>query len=470
MSKTLMSIIVFLVLLVFFVNGFSASFTSHDITNLAYVLAIGIDVGENAKLKVSAQFSTFDTTAPGSSSSESSGKIILVSGEADSVFSALNLINSYIGKELNLAHCNLIVFSEDYAKKGIATEIYSFINNEEIRPSTNVLISKCTAYNYLDNVKPNSEKLAVQYYDTFSIVNRFTGYFENITIGEFYNKLSSKSASPTAILGGLDVTARVKESSKSSSNKSGSNENSPQNGKSSDENNKSSEDENSSGESSSSEGSGSSNSGSASADVEPSSDTRIITNPEELIAGSSSIEGKLGTENIGIALFDDDRLCGELTAMETICHLLINNSMDSCIISVDDPFKENEKSELNISPKKNSKVCVEIKDGVPHISVKMDIEAYGLTLDKNINYKTHEAVEKLSEITQQYLEEQFNNYFNIISREYGTDIDYFAIKALSNFRTMKEWRDYNWKEKFKNAEFDVSVDVNVVSSLLITKT
>ena len=95
MSKTLMSIIVFLVLLVFFVNGFSASFTSHDITNLAYVLALGIDVGENAKLKVSAQFSTSDTTAPGSSSSESSSKIILVSGEADSVFSALNLINSF---------------------------------------------------------------------------------------------------------------------------------------------------------------------------------------------------------------------------------------------------------------------------------------------------------------------------------------------------------------------------------------
>ena len=35
---------------------------------------------------------------------------------------------------------------------------------------------------------------------------------------------------------------------------------------------------------------------------------------------------------------------------------------------------------------------------------------------------------------------------------------------------MKEWRDYNWEEKFKNAEFDVSVDVNVISSLLITKT
>lgn len=463
MSKTLMSIIVFLVLLVFFVNGFSSSFTSHDITNLAYVLALGIDVGENAKLKVSAQFSTSDTTSPGSSSSESSGKIILVSGEADSVFSALNLINSYIGKELNLAHCNLIVFSEDYAKKGIATEIYSFINNEEIRPSTNVLISKCTAYDYLDNVKPSLEKLAVQYYDTFSIVNRFTGYFENITIGEFYNKLSSKSASPTAILGGLDVTARVKESSKSNSSKSGGNENNSQNSESS-------EDENSSGESNSSEGSSSSNSGNASADVDPSSDTRIITNPEELIAGSSSIEGKLGTENIGIAIFDDDRLCGELTAMETICHLLINNSIDSCIISVDDPFKENEKSELNISPKKNSKVCVEIKDGVPHISVKIDVEAYGLTLDKNINYETHEAVDKLSEIAQKYLEEQFNNYFNIVSREYGTDIDYFAIKTLSNFSTMNEWRDYNWKEKFKNAEFDVSVDVNVVSSLLITKT
>lgn len=429
MNKSLIKIIVFLILLIFFINGFSASFTSHDISNLAYVLALGIDIGENAKLKISAQFSTPDASSSDSKSSEKdSGQIVLVSGEADSIFSGLSLINSYIGKELNLAHCNLIVFSEDFAKQGIATQIYSFINNEEIRPSTNILISKCDAYDYLDNVKPSLEKITVQYYDTFSISNRLTGYFENITIGDFYNKLSSKATCPVAILGGLDVTARNKKSSEASS------------------------------------------SSDMQAGSDPLKSENIIINTEDLIAGSSSIEGKLGIENIGLAIFKENKLCGELTAMETICHLLITDSLDSCVISIDDPFRNSEKAELSISPKSKSKITIIVKDGIPHISVKLSVDAYGLTLDENTNYETHNSVELFSKTAKEYLEKQFNNYFNKVSKEYGTDIDYFATKALVNFSTMGEWEEYNWPEKFKEAQFDISIDVNLISSLLVTKT
>ena len=118
MSKNFVRIIVFLILFVIFTNGFSASYTSRKIDNLAYVLALGIDVGEKSKLKVSTQFTKSASVSPGSgSSAEDIDNIVLVSGEADSIFSALNLINSYIGKELNLSHCSLIIFSEEFAKE-----------------------------------------------------------------------------------------------------------------------------------------------------------------------------------------------------------------------------------------------------------------------------------------------------------------------------------------------------------------
>ena len=118
MSKNLITIIVFSILLVIFINGFSASYTSRKLSNLAYVLALGIDVGEKSKLKVSAQFTKSASISPGSgSSAEDIDNIVLVSGEADSIFSALNLLNSYIGKEINLSHCSLIIFSEEFAKQ-----------------------------------------------------------------------------------------------------------------------------------------------------------------------------------------------------------------------------------------------------------------------------------------------------------------------------------------------------------------
>lgn len=118
MSKNLFSLITFVVLLIIFINAFSASYSSRKLENLAYVLALGIDVGENSSIKLSAQFSKSATISPGSgSSSENSDNIVLVSGESDSIFGALNLLNSYIGKELNLSHCSLIIFSEDFAKQ-----------------------------------------------------------------------------------------------------------------------------------------------------------------------------------------------------------------------------------------------------------------------------------------------------------------------------------------------------------------
>ena len=122
MTKGFMSGITFLILLVIFINGFASSYTAHDISNLSYVLALGIDVGEKAKMKISMQFSKTGVFSSGEgSSSEDSENIVLVSCEADSIFSGINLLNSYVGKEINLSHCSLVVFSEEFAKQRYST-------------------------------------------------------------------------------------------------------------------------------------------------------------------------------------------------------------------------------------------------------------------------------------------------------------------------------------------------------------
>ena len=85
---------------------------------MAYVLAIGIDKGENAKMKVSTQFTKTAVFSSNSGTSpEDASSIVLVSCYPDSIFSALNLLNTYIGKELNLAHCSVVIFSEEFAKE-----------------------------------------------------------------------------------------------------------------------------------------------------------------------------------------------------------------------------------------------------------------------------------------------------------------------------------------------------------------
>lgn len=297
---------------------------------------------------------------------------------------------------------------------GIATEIYSLINNEEVRPTTNLVISKCSAYDYLNNSNPNLEKLTTQYYETFLITGRFTGYFSHITIGDFFNNLSAKFCEPTAILGGLNATARE----------------------------------------------------------ELSETENVVTSSEDLTAGNSSVTGKRGTENFGIAVFDEDVLRGELSAVESMCHLLITNELDSCIVSIDNPIskEQSEKMEIHLFPSQKSEIKVNIKDDKPYISIKLSLESDIMTLDKGINYENNEVLSKISNATKDYLKEQMNNYLNKVSKEYNVDIDHFCTKGPAHFSTMSEWEKFNWKEKFKDAVFDVDIDIDVLSTMLITKT
>ena len=449
MKKKFIIILILFVVFITFIAGFSNSYVSHRIEHLAYVLVLGIDKGEKAKLKISTQFINVSSSSSGASSDSS--QIVLTSCEANSMFSGLNLLNSYIGKEINLAHCSVIVFSEEIAKEGISSEIYSLINNEEIRSSANIVVTNCKAYDYINNSKPNLENLTSKYFDTFDITSKLTGYFSNITLGDFFNNLSESNSDPIAVLGGLNSTARSEEntSSSNSSEESSSSSNSGNSG-------------NINGEAS--------NSNSSSQDVEEQEKQDIETNQNNLVAGKSSIVGGRGTEDLGIAIFSGDKYIGELTVWESICHSLITNSIDTCIISVEDPLVENKQLEIQLSPNKKSKITSNIENGDININIELNLIANILSLNSNINYEDTDTINKISTATQNRLNDELNKYFDKIARKYNVDIDKYYLSILKYFPYQKNFDDFNYKEKLKNANFNCNTHVNIISSLLITKT
>lgn len=169
--------------------------------NLAYVLAIGIDKSDKNHLQVTFQFST--TTSPTESGSTKKTPSVINSVTASSISNAINLMNSYMGKELNMSHCKIIIFSEELASDGISKEIYTLINDTQIRPSANLVISKCSAKTYLEKTSPELENLIAKYYEILTNSSKYTGFMPNSTIGDFFNSLICKTCEPCAILGGL---------------------------------------------------------------------------------------------------------------------------------------------------------------------------------------------------------------------------------------------------------------------------
>ena len=449
MKKKFIIILILFVVFITFIAGFSNSYISRRIEHLAYVLVLGIDKGEKARLKISTQFINVSSSSSGASSDSS--QIVLTSCEANSIFSGLNLLNSYIGKEINLAHCSVVVFSEEIAKEGISSEIYSLINNEELRSSANIVVTNCKAYDYINNSKPNLENLTSKYFDTFDITSKLTGYFSNITLGDFFNNLSESNSDPIAVLGGLNSTARSEEN-KSSSNSSEESSSSSNSGNS----------DNINGETS--------NSNSSSQDVEEQEKQEIETNQNNLVAGKSSIVGGRGTENLGLAIFSGDKYIGELTVWESICHSLITNSIDTCIISIDDPLFENEQLEIQLSPNKKSKITSNIENGAININIELNLIANIISLNSNINYEDTDTINKISTATQNRLNDELNKYFDKTARKYNIDIDKYYLSILKYFPYQKNFDDFNYKEKLKHANFNCNTHVNIISSLLITKT
>lgn len=223
-SKHLKTILILLITFVL-LFGFMDSYSSHTLDNIVHVVAIGIDKCEdsdNSNMKVSFQFINMSSGSQGTSEGDAS--TVVTSINSSTLNKAISLMNSYIGKELNFSHCKVIVFSEAFAKEGISTEIYTLINNEEFRPSTNIVISTSDANGYLKNSNPNIEKLVTNYYDTFELTSNFTGYSDDITLGKFYNNLFEPSTANTAILGRTFEKSSNSENSSQEDKNSSSNE------------------------------------------------------------------------------------------------------------------------------------------------------------------------------------------------------------------------------------------------------
>ena len=450
MSKNMIKFYSVVVLTLVFIYAFSASYTSDSVDNISYVIALAVDVNEGEQnLQVTFEF--MDTSAFSSEQSGDSKGAIIDTVTSTSINSAINLLNAYIGKEVNLSHCKVVVFSDKLAEKGISSEVSELINNIQVRPSTNIIICKGNALEYIQNSTSQLEKILTKYYDIFPNSSEYTGYTSNIMIGEFYNYLTTKECGNLAILGGLNPTI-------SPSNSSGN----PSNGSSGGS---------SSGSNKSSEG-GSSEKSSENSSKENSESTEKPDNNNNLsqvVSGSAPILGERGTENIGLAVLKDGIYRGDLTAIDTLCHTLIKGEVNSFLLTINNT--EIYKNYIDVSLYENNppKITVNISENEPVINIKIKLVGRISNLKDGINYSdesTNLNLNEISDAVNKSLEGYIYDYLKKTSSEFKCDIDYFYNYAKRNFKTIYDWRNYDWGSKYEKSKFNVSVESQVYYSLL----
>ena len=426
--KKILIILLVIVITAFFLTNFSSIYTIDD---YAYVIAMGLDNSDDSDLILSLQIAIPAGSSKGSESSSSQSSSSIVSTvKCKNINGGVNLINDYLGQKLNLSYCKAMVFSEEIAKKGIGNYICTATNDIEIRPSCDIIVSKCSALDYITNSKPLLENLSSKYYEIASSSQKDTGLTRTISLMSFYNRYYDSLCEPYAPLSSIeesnggdaknDVQGKTLDSDKNSDNSNG-------------------------GGSSSSSGGNSESS--SKKDVEKDNSNAKI-------------------KNQGLAIFKDDKLIGEISREETLCYMLVSGKLKDAVINVPSPFEDADYVSLNISSV-HSKNKVEIKNGTPFITCNISLSARVLSSTKTSNYLSKENSLALEYATNSYLNANITDFLYKTSKELKSDFIGFGRNAVRSFKTMDDWKNYDWLNKYQNSEFNVNVNTTVKSSYLL---
>ena len=418
MKKFFIWIIIFCTIFIF-TYAFSASYNSQNIDRLDYVIAIGIDKSpDNTNLQVSFEFT--DLGAFSESDSEQGSKPIIDTVVAPSISESINLMNAYAGKQVNLSHCKVVVFSEDVARDGILEEVTYLMNSPQIRPTTNIIIASDKAKDYIENSTSSLEGILTKYYNLFPTSAEYTGYTSNILLSRFYQNLTSDESGAVAILGTKSKSANKNSSSQEEDT-------------------------------------------SKSTKQEVSNNTSL----ESIATGENIVEGDRGTENIGLAVFNKDKYIGNLSAIETLCYTLIKEEVDNFSICIDHPTNPDKKIDVSVSSLEPNNVKVDISKDNPIITIKLNLTAKALTGQNSLDFSDKDTLNSVNSALKEFLTSKMKDFLYKTSKEYGCDINGFYRLVKQKFLTIPEYDNYNWEEMYKKADFNVEIDSDVISSFFV---
>jgi spore germination protein KC len=405
MGKALLLVLICLMPLV----GLTGCYDASELDDTVHVTVIGIDKGEAEQLRLIVQFPTIKGSE-GGGSVESSGEgkdqegYTFVAVDAPSFFTGVNLLNSAIPRRLNFTHAQTLVISGELAKEGQIGELMApIIRNRQIRRSLHVVVTRGTALDFIKDAKPLLGTSIAKAMDSSSKVAEESGYTPHSTLMNFYHAMKSPDGQPIAILAGQnDFTNLSKDTAMRQEGFGG-----------------------------------------------------------QYYAGEIPRLGGNKTEFFGTALFDGDRMVGELNGGETSLMLMCRGEYNRGFFTIPDPQYAEQVVVLDVRQVKQPEVEVSfLEDGMPVIDLRLQLEGDILSVPSRINYESQELKPVLEEAFGRYIKGKLDDLI-VKCQGLHTDVFYFGRTAVRQFNTIQAWEEYGWKQQFPYAEVNTEVEFTI---------
>jgi spore germination protein KC len=400
----------------------SGCYDQREIDDLAYPVAVGLDVGAADSLRMTLLLAS-PLTIGGGGGGESGGggggggdteseTTPIITVDTPSIYSGLDLINNIISKEINLSHAKVIVISKELAQKGINEYIQAIQRNREFRPNTFVMVSNDPPDEYLRNTKPVLESNPAKYYELL-LGKDYASFYPDVRISEFHNADISDSIEPVAILTGINRKESVDQL----------------------------------GEDIKSTGSG---------------------RPKGVYeAGNIPVISKLKNVVMGIAAFKNGKMAGTLNGTEATCYQMVTGKYKHSYWSFPDAYDESKLVVMDIIQRNKPSIKAQIRDGKVEVSIVLDLEGDFTSIQSNTAYEDHPQPmeEKASEIIGNEVAAMLRK----TTDELDSDICGIGRYVKRRFRTLDEWKSFDWNEIYKSTKFDIKVKLKVRRTGLVIK-
>lgn len=201
--------------------------------------------------------------------------------------------------------------------------------------------------------------------------------------------------------------------------------------------------------------------------------TAVLEKKEKLALNHTGEE--TGTQefelsSIGSAVFKNDILVGYLNGNDTKSFNFILGNVNSGVITFPTPVEEDGNLfSFLVAIKVNTKNDVLLENDRIILKTKIKIKGYLGEVEGNIDITKGENLEKMAEACSKTVEEGIKSTVKKVQQEFGFDIFGFSHEFYKKYTN--EWRkiEGNWDEIFAEADFEIEVDTDIISTGLLNK-
>ncbi len=386
------------------------------------MVAVGLESGKTNYLKMTLEFAVPSKMAGGEGGGDGGGAeaTSITTIETPTIYAGINMINTYISKEVDFSHTKLVVFSEELASKGeMHKYTHAMIRNREFRGNMILTVSVGSAEEYIRNVTPYLEPNIAKYYELNLDAHKYTGFTANTELINFYLLQECTCVQPYATLAGVGKFEKSEQFNKEKSTYREKGREHPMEG--------------------------------------------------DFYAGDLPKTYKVKSEIMGLAVFDGTSMVGKLDGEETTFLNMLYGTYERSNMSIPDPVKDEDFVLLDIRQSRAPKQYTKMIDGKPYCRAKIKLEADILSIQSGFNYEDIDNLSKLEVKTEEFLERGMLRFLDK-TRKLNVDVCGFGRNLKMRYLLWEDWVKFGWLRRYKDASFDLEVDVKIRRPGLMLRT